>query len=65
MNSSRNTGQDEDYACENFVLEDYSQDIIAYLKHRIHKPLYNVFTQYCKRRSGKEFNWWKENQFLI
>jgi len=45
--------------------EDDFQDLIAYLRHHIHKPTHNVYTQYRKRLSGKEYNWWKENQLLI
>jgi hypothetical protein len=47
------------------VDESDFQDLLVYLMHRIHRPTHNVYTQYLKKLSGKEYNWWKENQLLI
>jgi len=47
------------------VDENAFQDLLTYLKQRIHRPAYNVFAQYHKKLSGQEYNWWKENQMLI
>lgn len=41
------------------------RDLLAYLKHRIHRPTHNVYVQYFKKLPGQDYNWWKENQLLI
>jgi hypothetical protein len=64
MNSSKIKGKIPDNTRKP-VDEINFQNLLAYLKHRIHRPTHNVYMQYFNKNSGKDYNWWRENQLLI